>query len=91
MWESSQQKQNIAYQCSFCKKKYDQANQLTEGPGNICICDECVGLYRRHLEERAGEPVEATKLIHICRSCGTRSPSSHHYCFNCGAQFAQET
>ena len=63
MWENGQQKQNSAYQCSFCKKRYDQPDRLTAGPGNLFICDECVGLYRRHLEERAGDVLPQATII----------------------------
>ncbi len=90
MWRNNQQEQSTASQCSFCGKRQDQVNHLTAGPGGMAICDECVDLYRRHLEESAAKPIATTKLIRVCSACGTRSPASHHYCFHCGAQCTQE-
>jgi len=91
MHENSQSIAHANYQCSFCKETYDHAHFLTEGPGNLFICHNCVDLYRRHIEERAGETSNMTKIIQACSSCGTRAPSSHRYCFHCGLQFVQET
>ena len=30
--------------CSFCVKSQHEVQKLIAGPGNICICDECVAL-----------------------------------------------
>ncbi len=42
------------YRCSFCGKSPDQVARLIAGPGNVYICDECVGLSRAVIEEEAG-------------------------------------
>lgn len=76
--------------CSFCGKRRDQVNRFTAGPGHVYICDECVDLYREHIEKMASTPTSIEKIIQTCRSCGTRSPASHRYCYNCGSQFEQE-
>ena len=39
--------------CSFCGKTQNQVNKLLAGPNNIFICDECVDLCVRFLEEDA--------------------------------------
>jgi ClpX C4-type zinc finger len=91
MWKNKEQERSTASQCSFCGKSQDQVNHLTAGPGGIFICNECVDLYREHIEKMAGEPITMGKLTRVCTSCGTRSPASHHYCYNCGSQFTQET
>ncbi|HEX2047509.1 MAG TPA: ClpX C4-type zinc finger protein [Acidimicrobiales bacterium] len=41
-------------QCSFCGKTQHQARKLIAGPG-VYICDECVALCDRILEEELGE------------------------------------
>src|SRR5262249_9371988 len=30
--------------CSFCRKSYREVGPLVEGPGDVCICGECVEL-----------------------------------------------
>jgi ClpX C4-type zinc finger len=90
MWKQHQPEQSSTPECSFCGNHQDQVDHLTAGPGGLAICDDCVALYRTQLEESAGKPGTTKKLILICDSCGTRSPASHHYCFNCGAQLTQE-
>jgi ATP-dependent Clp protease ATP-binding subunit ClpX len=40
--------------CSFCGKTQHQARKLIAGPG-VYICDECVALCDRILEEELGE------------------------------------
>ncbi|WP_336207020.1 ATP-dependent Clp protease ATP-binding subunit ClpX [Nonomuraea sp. LPB2021202275-12-8] len=37
--------------CTFCGKRQDQVRKLIAGPGQICICDECVGLCNELIEE----------------------------------------
>ena len=90
MWSNNQHEQSTAVQCSFCGKGQDQVHRLTSGPAGLVICNECVDLYRSHLEETAGNPTAMKNLIRVCSSCGTRSPASHHYCFNCGSHYTQE-
>ena len=75
-------------ECSFCGKRRDQVARLTAGPGNVFICDECVTLSREHIE-KAENVTSVEKFSHICRFCGIRAPTSHRYCYNCGAQFME--
>lgn len=77
--------------CSFCKKRRDQVERLIVGPGKTYICNECVELYREHIERMAGPPISIEKFSHVCGSCGIRVPASHRYCYNCGFQFIQVT
>jgi ATP-dependent protease Clp ATPase subunit len=37
--------------CSFCRKSEDQVAQLVAGP-NVYICDECVAIAARLMQER---------------------------------------
>jgi rRNA maturation endonuclease Nob1 len=55
------------------------------------ICNECVDLYREHIENMEGAFVTMEKISKVCSTCETRVPASHHYCHNCGSQFTQET
>jgi len=73
-------------QCSFCGKHRDQVKELTIGPGETAICDECVASYRNRLEAGEGEAVFVRKPLRACSFCGTNCPESYNYCFNCGAQ-----
>lgn len=86
MWENNAQEENTKKLCSFCGKSQDQVNRLITGPGDVLICDECVDLFREHIEKDAGKPVAMKKLIQVCSTCGTRPPASHRYCYNCGTQ-----
>ena len=89
MWSINQQEQNTTSQCSFCKKSQDQV-RLIAGVGGVTICDDCVDLYRSHIEKNAGKYNAMTKIIQVCSSCGTRSPVSHRYCFNCGFRYTMK-
>lgn len=37
--------------CSFCDKPRDQVQRLTEGPGGVRICNECVDVCREVIEQ----------------------------------------
>lgn len=39
------------YNCSFCGKPQDQVQSLVAGPGNYYICNECIDLHRKALED----------------------------------------
>jgi ATP-dependent Clp protease ATP-binding subunit ClpX len=43
--------------CSFCDKSDEQVKRLIEGPGKICICDECVALCNEIMSEQTIEEV----------------------------------
>jgi ATP-dependent protease Clp ATPase subunit len=38
--------------CSFCLKSQHDVEKLVAGPGNIYICDGCVGLAQGYIEGR---------------------------------------
>ena len=37
--------------CSFCGKPKSQTGKLINGPGDFCICDECVDICNQLLKE----------------------------------------
>ena len=41
------------YDCSFCGKLQHQVKRLIAGPGKVYICDECVQLCQRIIDEEA--------------------------------------
>lgn len=47
--------------CFFCGKPKSMVKELIVGPDNIAICDECVELCSRLLEEKAEQEREASK------------------------------
>lgn len=51
------------YYCSFCHKHQSKVDTMIAGPDRINICDECVRLSYKIVEERSGDnqPVEPTK------------------------------
>lgn len=42
----------MTYYCSFCLKSQHEVDKLVAGPGNIFICDTCVGLCQTYMEGR---------------------------------------
>ena len=40
--------------CSFCGKSRSQVNKLIQGPGGVCICDECVSTCSDMIDESLG-------------------------------------
>ena len=41
------------YECSFCGKLQQQVKRLIAGPGKVYICDECVHLCQRIIDEES--------------------------------------
>ena len=41
------------YECSFCGKLQQQVKRLIAGPGKVYICDECVRLCQRIIDEES--------------------------------------
>ena len=39
------------YECSFCGKQQHQVTRLIAGPGKVYICDECVHVCKKILDE----------------------------------------
>ena len=58
--------------CSFCGKQQDQVQRLIAGPGNICICDECVAAFSKAPDE----PEEEQGLR--CSFCGKKQSQVQH-------------
>ena len=50
------------YECSFCGKAQHQVKRLIAGPGKVYICDECVRLCERIVDEESPAPVEAKSV-----------------------------
>ncbi|WP_304598594.1 ClpX C4-type zinc finger protein, partial [Nocardiopsis sp. FIRDI 009] len=46
--------------CSFCGRDQRAARRLVAGPGELCICDECVGLCNEIIEEELADATELT-------------------------------
>ncbi len=44
------------YRCSFCSKPQSQVKQLIRGPSNVYICDQCVLVCQRIVEEKQVVP-----------------------------------
>ncbi|MHC4607497.1 MAG: ATP-dependent Clp protease ATP-binding subunit ClpX [Planctomycetota bacterium] len=53
--------------CTFCGKSDDQVRHLIRGPGEICICDECVEICNQILRVEKKQP-----------KSGRRSPARPH-------------
>ncbi len=47
------------YECSFCGKLQQQVKRLIAGPGKVYICDECVRLCQRIIDEESPSPAAA--------------------------------
>ncbi len=47
------------YRCSFCGKPQSQVKQLIRGPSNVYICDQCVLVCQRIVEEKQAGPTLA--------------------------------
>jgi ribosomal protein L37AE/L43A len=99
MWKTKKQQTRDSYACSFCGKQQEQVERLIAGPGGVYICNECIDICRKIIEEEqaARQPDEETPVGVVkqnsctCASCGTRCPLRYHYCFNSGASLPQET
>ncbi|MEE9285222.1 MAG: ATP-dependent Clp protease ATP-binding subunit ClpX [Dehalococcoidia bacterium] len=50
------------YECSFCGKFQQQVKRLIAGPGKVYICDECVRLCQRVIDEESGAQPAAKAL-----------------------------
>ena len=55
MWIRKEPETLTLAHCSFCGKRQDQVTQLTPGPGQLCICNECVDSCREGVEQ--GHPL----------------------------------
>ena len=77
--------------CSFCGKQHYQVERLTAGPSGVYICNECVDLCQKILEERGTIDLFGTESPFFlpCLSCGARCRRTDHYCFHCGQKRKQ--
>ena len=50
--------------CSFCGKRRSQVNKLIQGPGGVCICDECVTTCSDMIDESLGFDEESEIETH---------------------------
>jgi hypothetical protein len=50
--------------CEFCGKNEKEVQKLIASPGQMCICNECVGVCVKILEDpaKAAEPDSTTAL-----------------------------
>ena len=55
MWYGEEPETLTLAHCSFCGKRQDRVTRLTPGPGNLCICNECVDFCREVVEQ--GRPL----------------------------------
>ncbi len=53
------------YECSFCGKQQHQVKRLIAGPGKVYICDECVRLCQRIIDEEAPAAAETKSAAAI--------------------------
>jgi ATP-dependent Clp protease ATP-binding subunit ClpX len=44
---------SLSQRCSFCRRGHDEVERLISGPDGVFICDSCVELCRRMLEEES--------------------------------------
>ncbi|UCC77236.1 MAG: ATP-dependent Clp protease ATP-binding subunit ClpX [Anaerolineales bacterium] len=54
--------EHVIQSCSFCHRPHYEVNRLIAGPGNVCICDECVRICQEILEQEEvpTQPLEQT-------------------------------
>lgn len=67
------------HSCSFCDKPQDQVQRLIAGPGNTYICDECIGLHRKRIENEG----VIFPLLHPSQDTSSL-PQSPYSCSFCG-------
>ena len=53
------------YECSFCGKQQHQVKRLIAGPGKVYICDECVRLCQRIIDEETPAATETKSAAAI--------------------------
>lgn len=91
MLQRQQPESKVDACCSFCGKQQQQVEHLTAGPGGVYICNECVDLCRKIIEERGSIDLfgEASPFFLPCLSCGASCRRTDHYCFHCGQKLEQ--
>ena len=48
------------FRCSFCGKQQDQVERLIAGPNGVYICDQCVDLCQKIIQEEREGRQQAT-------------------------------
>jgi len=49
------------FRCSFCGKQQDQVERLIAGPNGVYICDQCVDLCQKIIQEEREQRQQATR------------------------------
>jgi len=75
------------HNCSFCGKAQDQVQYLIAGPGNHYICNECIDVRRKALEDQylASSPNSAQNVSSQPETSNPNAPAQKiHNCSFCG-------
>ena len=51
MWEIQEAPADGIHSCSFCGQSLSEKAEFTQGPGGVCICDECIEICRDTIEK----------------------------------------
>jgi len=57
----SRRKTRPTFRCSFCGKQQDQVERLIAGPNGVYICDQCVDLCQKIIQEEREQRQQATR------------------------------
>ena len=57
----SKGKTRLTFRCSFCGKQQDQVEHLIAGPNGVYICDQCVELCQKIIQEEREQRQQAVK------------------------------
>ncbi len=49
-------RETTSYRCSFCGKNQEQGRRLIAGPGRVYICQQCIALCNRIIEDEGQTP-----------------------------------
>jgi hypothetical protein len=63
----SETKERREAYCSWCKKHYEEAGVLVEGPDRVYICEQCLILcaevFEKERAKRGHPPLDVSKVI----------------------------
>ena len=57
----NKRKTRPTFRCSFCSKQQDQVERLIAGPNGVYICDQCVDLCQKIIQEQREQGQQAVK------------------------------
>jgi ATP-dependent Clp protease ATP-binding subunit ClpX len=57
----NRRKTRPTFRCSFCSKPQDQVERLIAGPNGVYICDQCVDLCQKIIQEEREKRQQAVK------------------------------